>query len=238
MGQGLGSPSRDTCNIVFMLFCRYRNPHQGEKFYLFAAHKHVDPNQLESEGWWCWLPITSSPTNQMNIQYWIFIGRTDVEAETPILWPRCREPTHLKRPWCWERLKVGGEGDDRGWDGWMTSPTWWTWVWESSWSWWWTGRPGVLQFLGSWRVRHDWVTALNWTNQKNVCELIEPCSLNTVTPHCTLQGSFEGISPLWPSWPVKEVKYFLFHPKLCLWDLPWCWDTEALFGFRVSYQIL
>ena len=101
---------------------------------------------------------------------------------------------------------------------------------------------GGLACCSSWgREESDtteWLTALNWTNQKNVCELIEPCSLNTVTPHCTLQGSFEGISPLWPSWPVKEVKYFLFHPKLCLWDLPWCWDTEALFGFRVSYQIL
>ena len=60
----------------------------------------------------------------------------------------CEELTHLKRPWCWERLKVGGEGDDRGWDGWMASPTQWTWVWENSGSWWWTGRPGVLQATG------------------------------------------------------------------------------------------
>ena len=56
------------------------------------------------------------------------------------------------------------EGDDRGWDGWMASPTWWTWVWVNSGSWWWTGRPGVLQFMGSQRVRHDWVTELNWLN--------------------------------------------------------------------------
>ena len=61
-----------------------------------------------------------------------------------------------------ERLKVGGEGDDRGWDGWMASPTWWTWVWVGSGSWWWTGKPGVLQSMGSWRVRHDWATKLNW----------------------------------------------------------------------------
>ena len=70
--------------------------------------------------------------------------------------------THWRKPWCWERLKVGGEGDDRGWDGWMASLTWWTWVWVSSWSWWWTGKPGVLQTMGSQRVRHDWVTELNW----------------------------------------------------------------------------
>ena len=75
----------------------------------------------------------------------------------------CEELTHLKRPWCWERLKVGGEGDDRGWDGWMASLTQWTWVWVSSRSWWWTGRPGVLRFMGSQRVGHDWATELNWT---------------------------------------------------------------------------
>ena len=60
----------------------------------------------------------------------------------------CKKMTHLKRLWCWERLKVGGEGDDRGWDGWMASPTWWTWVWVNSGTWWWTVRPGVLRFMG------------------------------------------------------------------------------------------
>ena len=74
----------------------------------------------------------------------------------------CEEPTHWKRPWCWERLKVGGEGDDRGWDGWVASPTQWTWVWVSSGSWWWTGRPGMLQSMGSQRVGHDWATELKF----------------------------------------------------------------------------
>ena len=74
----------------------------------------------------------------------------------------CKELTRWKRPWCWERLKVGEEGDDRGWGGWMASPTQWTWVWVSSRSWWWTGRPGMLKFMGSQRVRHDWATELNW----------------------------------------------------------------------------
>ena len=74
----------------------------------------------------------------------------------------CKKLTHLKRPWCWERLTVGGEGDNRGWDGWMASPTQWTWVWVNYGSWWWTGRPGVLQSMGSQRVRHDWVTEQNW----------------------------------------------------------------------------
>ena len=73
------------------------------------------------------------------------------------------ELTHLKRPWCWERLRVGGEGDDRGWDSWMASLTQWPWVLVDSGSWWWTAMPGVLQFMGSQRVRHDWVTEMNWT---------------------------------------------------------------------------
>ena len=89
------------------------------------------------------------PVNPKGNQSWIFIGRTDAEADAPILWPTwCEELTHLKRPWGWERLKAGGEGDDRGWDGWMASPTRWTWVWVSSGSWWWAGRPGALQSNG------------------------------------------------------------------------------------------
>ena len=73
----------------------------------------------------------------------------------------CEELTHLKKPWYWERLRAGGEGDDRGWDGWTASLTQWTGLWVVSGSWWWTGRPGVLQFMGSQRVKHDW-TELKW----------------------------------------------------------------------------
>ena len=69
----------------------------------------------------------------------------------------------IKRLWCWEGLGAGGEGDDSEWDGWMASLTRWTWVWVNSGSWWWTGRPGVLRFMGSQRVRHDWATELKWT---------------------------------------------------------------------------
>ena len=75
----------------------------------------------------------------------------------------CKGLTHWKRLWCWEGLGAEGEGDDPGWDGWLASPTQWTWVWVNSGSWWWTGRPGVLQFMGSQRVGHDWETELNWT---------------------------------------------------------------------------
>ena len=102
------------------------------------------------------------PVHTKGNQSGIFIGRTDVDAErnsNPLATWR-EERTHLKRPWCWERLKVGGKGDDRGWDGGMESPTQWTWVWVNSGSWWWTRRPGVLQSMGSLRVGHDRGTEL------------------------------------------------------------------------------
>ena len=83
----------------------------------------------------------------------------------------CEEPTHWKRPWCWERLKAGGEGDDSGWDVWMVSPTQWTWVWADSRRWWRTGKPGALQFMGSQRVGHDLVTE---QQQQFYIELFEP----------------------------------------------------------------
>ena len=75
----------------------------------------------------------------------------------------CEELTHWKRLWSWKGLGAGGEGDDRGWDGLMASRTRWTWVWVNSGSWWWAGRPGVLWFMGSQRVGHDWATELNLT---------------------------------------------------------------------------
>ena len=80
-------------------------------------------------------------------------------SNTSATW--CEELTHWKRLWCWERLKAGGEGNNRRWVGWMASPTQWTWVWASSGSWWWKGKPGMLQYTGSQRIRHSWATELN-----------------------------------------------------------------------------
>ena len=74
----------------------------------------------------------------------------------------CEELSHWRRPWFWERSKAGGEWDDRGWDGWMASPTQWIWVWVNFSSWWWTGRPGMLQFMGSQIIGRDWAAELNW----------------------------------------------------------------------------
>ena len=92
----------------------------------------------------------------------------------------CNSLTHLKKPWCWERLKVGGKGDDRGWDGWMASPVQWTWVWVwGSGSWWWTGKPDGLQSMESQRVRHNWATELNFgphglQHTKLLCPSLSP----------------------------------------------------------------
>ena len=104
----------------------------------------------------------NKPVHPKGNQSWIFNGRTDAEAETPILWPpdvknwlTGKDPDDGK-DWRGER----GEGDNRGWDGWMASLTRWTWVWASSGSWWWTGKPGVLQSTRSQRVGHDWATEL------------------------------------------------------------------------------
>ena len=97
-------------------------------------------------------------------QSWVFIGRTDAEAETPILWPPdakswliWKDPNAWKD---WRREEKGTTEDEM--DGWMASLTLWAWVWVNSGSWWWTGRPGVLQSMESQRVGHDWGTELNW----------------------------------------------------------------------------
>ena len=131
----------------------------------------------KAEHWRCFWTVVSEKTLESPLdckeiqpgrpkgnQSWIFIGRADAEAEnsnTLATW--CKQLTHLKRPWCWEWLKAGGEGDDRGWDSWMASLTPWTWVWVNSRSCEWTGKLGVLQSMGSQRIRHDWATELNWT---------------------------------------------------------------------------
>ena len=89
----------------------------------------------------------------------------------------CEELTHLKRPCSWKRLKAR-EGDNRGWNGWLASPIRWTWVWASSRSWWWTGKPGMLQSMGSQRVRHNWVTELSNLNTLSLEGLVMNWSSN------------------------------------------------------------
>ena len=143
---------------------------------------HVWMRELDcKEGWalknWCFWTVVLEKTLESPLyckeiqpvhsedQSWVFIGRPDAKAETPVLWPPHAKSWLIGKDWCWEGLGAGGEGDDRGWDGWIVSPPRWTWVWVNSGSWLSTGRPGVLQIIGSQKVRHDWVTELNWRNQ-------------------------------------------------------------------------
>ena len=112
----------------------------------------------------------------------------------PYLATSCKELTHWKRLCCWEGLGAGGEGDDRGGDGWMASPIRCTWVWVNSGCWWWTRRPGLLWFVGSQRIGHNWVTELNWTEWLVMLSIF-PC---TCSPSVYLLQKKKSILIFWP----------------------------------------
>ena len=119
---------------------------------------------------WCWRRLlrvlrtarrsNQSILNEFNNEYSLEGLMLGLKLQSLATW--CKELTHMIRPWCWEILKAGGEGDDRGWDSWMASLTQWTWVWASSGNCRWAGKPSLLQSMGSQRVRKDWVTELKW----------------------------------------------------------------------------
>ena len=150
----------------------------------------------------------------------------------------CEELIHWKRPWCWERLKMG-EGDHRGWDGWTVTLTQWTWVWASSGSWWWTGKPGVLQSMGSQRVKHDWETELNWNYSKALKEsnsdfmIMYLIMMNLSSdilwhPHHhhlgSVSPSLESSCTLRLFWPIQEVTLFQSPAHLLQWSF---WRNPA-----------
>ena len=199
----------------------FANKCPSSQSYGFFSSSHVWMWELDhKEGWmpknWCFQTVVlektlENPLDCKEIQpvhpeetpSWIIIGRTDTEDERPILWlPGVK---NWKRPWCWERLKAGGEGGDRGWDGWMASPTRWTWVWASSGSWWWTGRPGVLQSTGSQRLGHDWATELNCWG----CFRPETLSSNfwVFTHQFPLLFSFTSCSLASARWPQRQIRH-------------------------------
>ena len=136
--------------------------------------KEVDHQRIGAFELWCWrrrrrllrVPWTARRSNQsllkeISPEYSLEV--LTLKLELQYFGHLVQRANSSERPWCWERLKAGGEGDDRGRDGWMASPTQWTWVWVSSGRWWRTGKPGVLQSLGSQWVWHDWATELNWS---------------------------------------------------------------------------
>ena len=133
--------------------------------------KKTECRKIDAFELWCWRRLLRVPWNArrsnspswrrsvlgVHCKNWCWSWNFNTLATS------CEELTHWKRPWCWEGLGAGGEGDNRGWDGWMATPTRWAWVWINSRSLWWIGRPGMLRFTRSQRVGHDWTTELNWT---------------------------------------------------------------------------
>ena len=161
------------------------------------------------------------PVHPKGSQSWMFIGRTAVEAEPPILWPPdakswliWKDPDAGK-DWRWE-------GDNRGWDGWMASPTQWTWVWVNSRSWWWTGRPGVLQSIGSLRVGHAWATELNWT----VVVTAESTGVLIHKPSSATKSLFiNGSDRLLPRTTNKQTKFCFDKEVMCFKDWTCLWHN-------------
>ena len=128
--------------------------------------KKANSQRIDAYELWCWRRLlrvswtarrsNESILKEVNPEYSLEDWCWNWSSNTWATW--CEELTPWKRPWCWERLRGGGEGDDRGWDDWMASPTQWTWVGANSGWWWRTGKSGVLQSMGSQRVRHNFVT--------------------------------------------------------------------------------
>ena len=118
----------------------------------------------------------------------------------------CEELTHWKSLWSREGLGAGGEGDDRGWDGWMSSLTRWTWVWVNSGCWWCTGRPGMLRFMGLQRVGHDWVTELNWTEENRLSMISVPLNHHSFVP-CFISLGMSHCRLVYHLWKPEENLY-------------------------------
>jgi len=208
------------------------------------------------EGWapknWCFWTVVlektlespldckeNQPVHSEGDQPWDFFGRNDAKAEAPVLWP-----PHVKSWLFGKDSDAGrdwGEGDDRGWDGWMASLTRWTWVWVNSGSWWWTGRPGMLRFMGSQRVGHDWVTELIWFDLIWAPWLL---GIKHVTPN-TGRHSLNHWTTREVPWSLCFFFFFLInyyfvlgysgleketatHSSILVWKIPWTEKPEGL----------
>ena len=132
--------------------------------------KKVERRRIDALGLWCWrrllrVPWTARRSNQsilMEISPEYSLEGLILNLKLQYFGHLMQRTDSLENPWCWESLKAGGEGDNRGWVGWIASPTQWTRDWANYGSRWWTRNPGVLQSMVSQRVRDDWVTELTW----------------------------------------------------------------------------
>ena len=124
----------------------------------------------------------------------------------------CEELTHWKKLWCWEGLRAGGEGDHRGWDGWMALLTRWMWVWMNSRSWWWTQRPGVLLYSRGRRVGHDWATELNWT--ENSWYKTEP--FQSLSLYLTIAPAYVPAASLSPHHSIRTLPFYFYTTSVHL----------------------
>ena len=141
---------------------------------MWELNHKVERRRIDAFELWCWRRLLR--VNPTSPKYSLEGLMLKLKSN---IWTWCKELSHLKRPWCWERLKAGGEGNNRGWDGWMASLTWWTWVCASLESWWWTGKPGVLQSMGSQRVRNNWWT-INFSKRPSRYKSYCPIYLDTL----------------------------------------------------------
>ena len=182
-------------------------------------------NPRDGEAWWAAVyGVAQSRTRLKRLSSIDDIDIDHIHIHTHAT--SCEELTHWKRPWCWEGLGAGGEGDDRGWDGWMASLTGWTWVWVNSGSWWWTGRPGVLRFMGLQRVGHDWATELNWTHAHDR----------------GFPGGSDGEESAWMQesqvlflgWEDPLEKGMATHSNILVWRIPWTEDPDGLLSIGLQ----
>ena len=171
-----------------------------------------------NENWalknWCFWTVVlektlESPLDCKEIQpvlsKGLFIGRTDVEVKTPILWPLDLKSWLIGKDPHSGNMRAGGERDDRGWDGWMASPTQCTWVWVNSGNWWWTRRPGMLQSMGLQRVGHNWVIELNWTEMsRQIRNILLQFMSKSVLPMVFSRGFIV------PSLTLRSLTHFKF----------------------------
>ena len=188
--------------------------------------KKAECRRIDAFELWCWrrllrVPWTARRVNQyilkeispgcslvglmlkLNPQYFVhLIWRADSFEKTLML----------------GKTEGGRRRDDRGWDGWMASPTQWTWVWVDSRSWWWTGRPGVLLFMGSQRVRHDWATELNWTEYWRAYNIVKYYQLKHVTKQESTEHIKQGTQSLfWPRSPLSIQDKINYTTELSSW---------------------